>query len=141
MFNTRWQAKTFAIVGYIPDVSYPGMETTLKPPTGIYYASAKIIPSGEKQSTFRSNVDGLQNVRYNNFGILQFVIFCPISDAQNAYKGRLLGIVARDAFTGKESPSGVRFFSAVLTEPRVTEVFNKFTVNIDYNYDDVRSST
>lgn len=142
MFNTRWQARTTAIVAYIPDVRYPGVERPDKPLTSKYYAQVKILPAGEKQITFRNNVDGLQNVRYNNYGILQFVIFCPLSDSQNALRGRNLGIVIRDSFSGKESPSGVFFHSAIVKENLPpTEVFNKIQVNVDYNYDDVRSST
>lgn len=142
MFNTRWLAKTTALVGYVPEVYYQGMEKAAKPLTNKYYVTAKILPAGEKTITFRNNLDGLQNQRYNNYGVLKFVIFAPLSDSQNALRARQLGIVIRDSYSGKESPSGVSFFNVVIKEDLPpTESFNKISVYSDYNYDDVRSST
>ena len=137
MFKTAWDAQTTAIVGYIPAVLYPGIESTSVPASGKYFVKADVLPVKERQKTLAVNVDIPTGRRYNNMGIVRFQIMCPLSDVRNAEKGVDLGILVRNAFRGKESPCGIVFHNAVVTPSYPSEVFSKYIVTIEYNFDEL----
>src|SRR5574343_2089556 len=126
MLKTAWANSSPSILPYVPNISYPGIETPSVPVSGKYHAKADIYPVSEKQRTLSTNVDIGGGRRYNNRGILKLQIMCPLSDVRNAEIGIKLGILARDAFRGKHSPCGIVFYNAVVIPSMPSEVFSKY---------------
>lgn len=134
MLKTAWDAQTTAIVAYIPDIQYEGETKKVVPPSDKYYGVLYNNILTNPQATLCGDLDGIGSRRYNNTGILEFHISCPLSDAENANKGKRLGIVARNAFRGKYSPSGIIFYNARIIPSKPNEIFNKYIMFVDYNY-------
>lgn len=145
MFRDRWVARSASIANgspsYIPYVYYDGLTTKKNPPTNLFHVELQMISGKETPACFRTNVDGLQNQRYNCTGVLECCIFCPLTDVKNADKGYNLSVVARDAYSAKESPSGVHFYDVSIKGPiKYNDTFAKFLIKTDYQYFDVRTS-
>ena len=133
LFNIAWTAKTTAIVGYIPNVAWPGIEQPTTPDRSKFWARVSQKTSFETQSTLRNGDNGQ---RYTNQGTLYVQIFCPVSEVGSISKGRRLATLARDAFRGKHSLNGVWFRNAKIVEMPTEQDWFAFTAQVDYIYDE-----
>ena len=133
LFNTAWQARTTAIVGYVPEVRWPGIEVPTAPDRSKFWARVSQKTSSETQSTLRNGDNGR---RYTNQGTIYVQIFCPVSESGSMTKGRKLGEIARDAFRGKQSVNGIWFRDARILEMPTEQDWFAFTVRADYIYDE-----
>lgn len=141
LLKTAWDLQASAIVNaipsYTPEILYQGKTKTSPPPTEKFYARLQFKPQKRYQCTLQGNVDGLGKRRYNNTGYLQLHIFNPLSDSQNESKGLSLGVVARDAFSGKTTPSGICFYNPVVVDFPPTEKYNVKVFFVDYEYHEI----
>jgi len=133
LFNTAWTAGSTAIVGYVPEVRWPGVEVATAPDRSKFWARVSQKTINETQSTLRNGSSGQ---RYTNSGVCYVQIFCPVSVSGSISKGRKLAEVARDAFRGKHSVNGVWFRNAKIVEMPTEQDWFAFTVQTDYIYDE-----
>ena len=133
LFNASWQAGTTAIVGYVPEVRWPGIEVQTTPDLSKFWARVSQKTSFETQSALRNGDAGQ---RYTNNGTIYVQIFCPVSEVGSITKGRKLGELARNAFRGKHSINGVWFRNARILEMPTERDWFAFTVQTDYIYDE-----
>ena len=133
LFNTTWTANTTAIVGYVPPVRWPGIEEPTTPDRSKFWARVSQKTVSETQAAFRN---GNHGQRFENRGICYVQIFCPVSESGAISKGRKLAEVARGAFRAKQSPNGVWFRNAKITEMPTEQDWFAFTVRVDYIYDE-----
>lgn len=141
MFRTAWNANSVAVITpfqiTVPYVSYQGVRVTEPHPADKYSAILDMIVVSRKQATLAINVVNMGDRMYNNKGILRLQILCPLSDAQNADRGLRLGLVALDAFDGKRSPCGVKFYDGMVEPSLSNEVFSKHIMTVKYEYADI----
>lgn len=141
MFQTAWDLGSAAIVAPfqigIPHVYYPGVERPITPPANEYCGFLDLIVVEEKQATLAIDVASLGQKMYNNRGILRFQLICPLKDAENSDRGARLASLVRNAFRGKRSPCGTVFLNSMFTQSIPTEVFSKFIMTTEYNYNDI----
>ena len=137
LFNAAWTAGAAAIVGTVPEIRWQGVEGPNKPPANGYWCMVGVQTVAEPQSTFKTGVEPLENRRYTAIGFLVVQLFCPMSDAQSAYKGRLLAELARNAFRGQETSNGVWFRNGRIEPLPPEENAHRFNIIVEYQYDDI----
>ncbi|PCI27885.1 hypothetical protein COB55_04920 [Candidatus Wolfebacteria bacterium] len=137
-FNVEWEKpSTAAIVGYTPQVFWPGIERPKIPPTNLYYVEVETSSVSEDQKTLSNFVDGVGKKRYNNKGMLFVNIFAPLSDSKHMELGGDLSVVAQNSLRGKTTTSCIYFTNVVILNMGHSSKFFHFRVVADYNYDDI----
>lgn len=136
-FNDAWQAGAAAVVGSIPTVYWHGVESSVNPPTNVYWVRVSTQTVLERQTTFKSGIAPSENRRYTAQGLLFIQLFCPMSDSQSMDRGRRLAVLARDAFRGAETVNGVWFRNARINELPPEENSYRFNVVVEYVFDDL----
>ena len=142
MLNDAWTTGTPAITTYIPDINWQGNEYEGEQFVDKYYATFEVQVVDEVQKTLQGSLDGNGARRYNNIGVVIIDIYAPISISNHMLKLRELSVVARNAFRGKESPSGVVFYNAKFVEAGLATAasssnFYKSVVTAEYSFDDI----
>lgn len=128
-----WNAQTTAIVGYVPEIRWPGVEEPDKPELKKFWARVSTQTVLERQATFRNGTDK----RYTTDGLLFVQLFCPMSDKQAMDKGRRLAVVARNAFRGVETSSSIWFRNARINELSPDGKAYRFNIVTEYEYDEL----
>lgn len=126
-----------AVIGYVPEVNFQGTKKGVTPPSEKYHGVAFVHAVKEEQATLCHDVDTLGSRRYNNKGLFEFQIMCPLSDSQNSDRGAKIAYIAQKAFRGKEGSCGIVFYDAMFKAGASTEVFSKHIMTVKYNYDEV----
>lgn len=143
MLMTDIIAQSPSIIGYVPNITFHGSRYSPPPANGIippadkYHGVSFVHVMKEEQKTLCHDVDTLGSRRYNNRGVFEFQIMCPLSDAQNSDKGDRLAYVAQKAFRGKEGTCGIVFYDAMYKSGATGDVFSKYIMTVKYNYDEV----
>ena len=132
-FNDIWQAQATGICGEVPEVRWHGIESPEKPNYDKYWVRVSQETVDERQSTLRNPNCGQ---RHRTDGLLFIQLFCPKSDARSMENGRKLATIARDAYRGYTSPSGVWFRNARVSELEAEEKWIRFNVIVTYQYDE-----
>lgn len=133
IFNAAWFGDSAAVVGYVPEVRWPGVEEPEKPELSKFWARVSQQTVIEGQSSLR-NGDGGQ--RYTTDGLVFVQIFCPKSDSLGMTNGRKLAIIARNAFRGNATSGQVWFRNARINELPPEENWYRFNVVAEYEYDE-----
>jgi hypothetical protein len=132
--RTALNSGSAAIVGYVPEVRWQGVEKDEKPPVDKFWLRVTQQTVDEGQSTLR---DGTNGKRYTNTGLIFCQLFCPMSDAKCMEKGRALGVLLRNAFTAAQTE--IMFTHARINELTPEGKAQRFNVVSDYEYDEIRS--
>jgi len=136
IFRTAWNAKSAAIVGYIPEVRWPGVEEPDTPNTDKFWVRVSQQTVKEGQSTLRN--DGC--TRYTTDGLLFIQLFCPKSDSKSMEKGRKLAMLARDAYRGNSTDGKVWFRDARIKELPPEKDWYRFNIIAEYEYDEAKEA-
>ena len=145
-FLNAWNAGSAAIVGYVPEIRWTGV----KPPEGQpekpagdkYWARVTQETVIEEQTSLSANVANVElgtlpASRYTASGLLVIQLFCPKSDARSMEFGRKLAMLARSAYRGKKTESGVWFLNVRIQPLDSEELWNRFNVVAETEYDEV----
>lgn len=136
LFFADWSADTAAIVGYVPDVRWNKNQKPAIPANDKFWLRFSILAATESQSTL-SNCEGAPGKKaYTALGLVYMQLFCPKSDLSADDKGRKLSIVARNAFRGKRTPGAVWFRNVRIIDANDEELFYRFNIVAEYEYDD-----
>lgn len=96
LLNDTWNANSAAIVGYVPEIRWPGVIYTEHPPNDKIWARPSFKTVIDGQQTL-SNAGGVS--RYAAKCLFYLQIFCPLNDPDNALnKGILLAKNIQTAF-------------------------------------------
>lgn len=133
LINTAWLANTAAIVGYVPEMRWPGVEEPDKPDYSKHFARSSQQTVTEEQSTLK---DGEGSQRYTASGLVFIQIFCPKSEGKTMANGRKLAIVGRDSLRGKKTTGGVWFRKVRIRELEPETKWYRFNVIAEYEYDE-----
>lgn len=133
LFNTAWAAGAPAIVGYLPEIRWQGVEKEGSPETKKYWCRVSSQSVLERQITFRNGTDK----RYQTDGLLFVQVFAPMSDAKAMENLRALAVVARNAFRGKTTSSMIWFRNVRINELGPDNKAYRCNVVAEYQYDEI----
>lgn len=136
-FNEIWIDESAAIVGYIPEVRWPGIPEPAKPPQDkfwIRFTQRNVI---EQQATLSNCVTEPFKRRYENSGFIVIQLFCPRSKDTSMHLGRNLAKLARSAYRGKTTAGGIVFRNVTIVELDPEELFYRFNVKSEYEFGEI----
>lgn len=139
--NTCWQANTTAIVGYIPEIRWQGLEKSGLPGSDKYWMRASTREVDTRHKGHRLPVAGLSEVVYDTEGVITLQIFAPMRQRTAYDLGEKLAHEGRKIFMAASTPSAVWF-----RRPRVVELDNdgtwyRWNVSADYQFSQVKGDT
>ena len=130
-FFTVWKDDSAAIVGYIPDVIWHGVEEGVTPDRAKFWARASHKASFTEQAAFT-----IGPKRFTSKGILYIQIFCPFTAQKAVSVGRKLAVLVRNAYSGKESVGGVWFRNPKIVDRPVDKDWFQLVVSVEYSFDE-----
>lgn len=130
VFNAAWE-NSVGIVGYKPHVLWYGSEEKELPDRAKFWCrvSHKVLSS--VQDTLRNGEHGQ---RYRTRGILTVQIFCPYTVSKGITLGRGLAVLARNAYTNKQTASGVWFRGGKIVESRIDKDWIPLNVLVETEF-------
>jgi len=134
LFYAAWLAQTTAIIGYVPEVRWPGVEEPGTPDASKFWLRVSQQTVIEEQTTL---ADSNGKRRYTASGLMFVQLFCPKSEAAAMENGRKLAVVARNAFRGKVTSGKVWFRKVRINELAPEESAYRFNVVAEYEYDEI----
>lgn len=138
MFVAAWNAGSAAIVGYIPEIRYGGVDNPTKPDSSKYFCRISIQTVDEQQSTLSSAVKAEPGRRYTTNGLIFVQVFAPLSDSLSDRNGKKLSELAKKAFRGKATAGKVWFLNGRVQDNLASEEqFARFNVVTEYQYDEL----
>lgn len=132
-FLDAWNAQTAAIVGYIPEVRWQGIQYRSLPDGSKFWIRVSEQAVQEAQTTFAEA--GKQ--RFTASGLVFVQVFCPKSDSQCYEKGLKLAEIAKSAFRGKSTLGGVWFRNTTIRELPQEELYERFNVTSEFEFDEI----
>jgi hypothetical protein len=133
-FRTAWTAGTPPITGTVPPVGYEGVETAASQPSTAPFARIVIRHVGGRQATL-SNQDGQRT--FEKTGIIGVQIFAPLVAGLGLTVVEALAKVAKSAFEGRATPSGVWFRNVRAVEVGPDGAMFQINVWADFEYDEL----
>lgn len=149
LFKAAWDSGSAAIVGYVPEVRWPGVElknpdgSIKKPESDKYWARVSQQGVDEEQTSLSACVASNENggvlpaSRFTAIGLLFVQLFCPKTEAEAMEFGRELAKLSRAAYRGKKTAGGVWFRNVRIIEVESEELWHRFNVVAEYEYDEV----
>jgi len=120
-----------AIIGYEPEIRWPGEAAGIKPPKERYWsrASEQIVTDGQVSL---ANAQGIKV--YEATGLCYLQIFCPRNLDGSLDKGRLFAQAVRNKFR-RGSPSGEIWFrnQRIVKQPETAEAY-PLNVVIEFSF-------
>jgi hypothetical protein len=134
-FKVAWDANAGAVNGgVVPTVHWEGVPTAGDfPPKDAAWARMIIRHNAATQAALSSSAD---RRRFRKFGILTISIFTPLQGGQGLGLAEELGKVARAAFEGKSTASGVWFRDARINEIGPDGPWFQVNVLAEFEYDE-----
>ncbi len=139
--NECWQANSAAIVGYIPEIRWQGIEEGKIPGADKFWMRAGTTTVTTRQRGHRLP-DGPEGspVIYTTFGFITLQVFAPMNSRTSWSKGELLSELGQRMFMASETGGGVWF-----RNPRIRELNNdgtwyRWNVIADYQFDQMKGS-
>jgi len=137
LFLAAWNAETAAIVTYVPEIRWQGVEKKALPDGSKYWVRFSKQTVTEEQSTL-SNCEGLPGQKvYTASGLIFIQLFCPKSEENAQDLGGKLAAVARNAFRGKTTPGKVWFRNVRINELSPEDLYVRFNVVAEFEYDEL----
>lgn len=134
LFNVAFSANAPAVVGYMPDIRWQGINEGTTPNAAKYWCRVSQQTVIEEQTAL---ADDNGKKRYTASGLIFVQLFCPIADVEASPKGRLLAVIARNAFRGKTTSGKVWFRNVRINELPNQESAVRFNVVAEYEYDEI----
>lgn len=135
--NLAWKAGAAAIVGYLPEVRWQGIENPDPPDASKYWARVSQQGVDRHQASLSNNVNGPDKRRFNSAGLIFVQIFAPRSDELGFQRGQGLAVIARDALSRHTADGEVWFRYARVNELPPEEQWHRFNVVAEYEYDEL----
>lgn len=137
VFWQNWNtAETLAIVGYVPEVRWQYVQEPETPDGSKFWARVSVQTVLESQATFSNDAAKPWQKRYTSSGLVFVQIFCPKSNQLSGEIGRKISEIARNSFRGALTPSNVWFKNARISEAAPEELFYRFNVVAEFEYDE-----
>lgn len=135
LFNTKWTTDTPALNGGAPiRVEWPGVDAGDPPPADKPYARITLRHTTSRQATFGPT----GGRRFTRPGLITVQVFTPLSGGQGLSLAEKCAIIARDAFEGRGTASGIWFRNARIQEIGPDGTWYQMNVLVEFVYDELR---
>lgn len=136
LFRVKWETDTPALNGGVPiPVQWPGVDTEAPPAANEPYAAIFLRLSESGQTTFGNTGQR----RFTRHGFVTVQCFAPLSMGNNASTlAESSAIIARDAFEGIGTDSGIWFYRARVEDVGATETWYQFNMVVSFQFDEMR---
>lgn len=135
LFNVKWTADTPAINGAsVIRVEWQGVDKQNPPPADEPYARIFVRHVNSRQSTFGASGER----RFTRFGLVTVQAFAPISNGGGLSFAENAAIIARDAFEGVGTDSGIWFRNARIQEIGLAGPWYQMNTVVEFQYDELR---
>lgn len=135
LFVAEWNASAAAIVGYIPEIRYQGLES-LSPDNSKFWARLSTQMVAEGQATLGAAEAGGQKL-YESNGLFFAQVFGPLNNSDTWEKLQLLAIVAKRSIRGKKTSSGVWFRNEKINEIGSDGRFEQINAVAEFQYREI----
>jgi len=130
MFKTAWDAGADDLLGYVPDVEWPGIiQATPHDKTKPW---ARITVSHNDGG--QTGLGGSAGKMYTRTGLIMVQVFTP----RDLLMGQQLAIIARNAFEGLQSANGVWFRNGRVNEVGPSAAWYQTNCITDFQYDEIK---
>lgn len=136
-FNDYWIANSAAVAGYVPEIRWHGKEKADAPEGNKFWVRVSTKSVFEEQISLSSSVSEDGRKRYTGYGLVFVQLFCPKSVTNSIYLGRQLAQIAKKAYRGKSTPSKIWFRNVRINELDAENVWYRFNIISDYQYDEI----
>ncbi len=135
LFKAAWDAGTPPINGgEVVEVRWPGVDAGDPPPADKAWARIMVRHGTSRQSTFGPT----GGRRFTRPGLITVQVFAPNSGGNGLSFAEKLGIIARDAFEGRGTASGIWFRNARIQEIGPDGAWYQMNVLVEFEYDEMR---
>lgn len=135
LLKTAWDAGTPALnSGQVVRMEWPGVVQPTAPPADAPYARPAIRHGRGAQRTLGT----VGNRRFTRIGLVTVQVFAPISRGGGLSLAESLGIIARDAFEGVGTASGIWFRNVRIQEIGADDIWQQFNVIAEFEYDEIK---
>lgn len=137
LFFSAWNAGSAAIVGYVPEMRWQGVQYRDLPDGSKFWGRLSKQTVFEEQASL-SNCEGLPGKKkYTASGLVFLQLFCPKSNTQAFELGQQLAKLGRNAFRGKTTPGKIWFRNVRINELDPEELYERFNVVTEFEYDEL----
>lgn len=137
IFWNQWKTLSAGVVGYVPNVQWHNVEQQAKIDGSKFWCRVSTQNVNEEQASLSTCVGAPIQKRYTAYGLVFIQLFCPKSNSKSAELGRELAQIARNAFRGRSTPGRVWFRNARINELVEEDLFYRYNVVAEYEYDDL----
>ncbi len=135
MFRTYWNAQTPALnAGQPIRVEWQGVDSQTPPPADKPWARITIRHAISQQSTFGPS--GAR--RFTRSGLVTVQVFTPLVAGGGLSLAEKCAIIARDAFEGRSTASGIWFRNARIQEVGRDGAWQQMNITAEFVYDELR---
>jgi hypothetical protein len=138
LVNTCWQAKAGAIVGYVPEIRFQGVELPGLPGAEKFWMRCSTQGVAAPQRGHMMPEAGISKPVHDNIGFITLQIFAPMKSPDSWEKGELLAELGQGMFMASETGGSIWF-----RNPRIRELDNdgtwyRWNVIADYQFSQVK---
>lgn len=137
VLNVAWLGGAAAVVGYVPEIRWPGVEDSTKPDGSKFWARISTQTVTEEQTGFGVCPTETNAMRTTAFGLVFVQLFCPKNVDTSFEFGKLLAKLVRSAYRGRKTVNGVWFRNVRINELSAEDLWHRFNVIAEYEYDEV----
>lgn len=135
LFNTAWIALAPAVNGgLVPEIDWPGVDTGDYPPITKPRARIFIRHNGGGQRTFGET----GNRRFQRTGFVTVQVFTPVTNRDGLTLLENLATIARDAYEGVGTASGIWFRNVRIQEAPTADGANQANVIAEFEYQELK---
>lgn len=136
-FNTAWLAQSAAIAGYVPEIRWDGFEVPTPPDGTKFWVLHSVQNVKELQTTLSNNVATPGAKRYTSLGLVIMQFYMPKNVANAKDTGRNLAMIAKNAYRGKNTTTGIWFRNTRIVDLPTFEDWYRLNVISEYQYDEL----
>lgn len=137
--NTCWAADSAAIVGYVPEIRWQGVEEATPPGATKFWMRCGTTNVTVRQSGHQMpDAPNGSPVVYDNYGFITLQIFAPMKGRQNWSKGELLSELGQRMFMAYETGGGVWFRNPRIRDLNNDGTFFRWNVIADYQFSQIK---
>lgn len=135
LFRVHWNAETPTLNGGTPvRVEWPGVDSGTPPSPDQAYARLRVRHTTSRQATFGPT----GKRRFTRPGFVSVQVFAPIAGGAGLTFAESLAIIARNAFEGRGTDSGIWFRRSVIEDIGESGTWHQMNVVVEFEYDELR---
>lgn len=136
LFKTAWGAGALypLVSGTVPEIRYTGTVQPAKPAPDACWCRISMVHMGGSQLTFGK----VGSRRFERRGTIYVQIFVPTKGGQGLSASESLATVARGAFEGKSTASGVWFRDVHVEDLGIDDSWEATNVLAAFSYDEIK---